>query len=158
MLVGHRVVCYEDATKDDVLAAHIVVAAFKTPRRMADGWSFPPLLEQLGLSGSALVGKVLVHLDDEYGAKTPRTEDNWRDYLYRSGRLSKPLGTGKRAQIPTDEPGYFRMTGSLENRKQLVLANSYGPKGMKSPHRKKQQAAKRAFINRLGTDLAVACG
>ena len=80
MLVGHRVVCYEDATKEDVLAAHIVVAAFKTPRRMADGWSFPPLLEQLGLSGSALVGKVLVHLDDEYGAKTPRTEDNWRDY------------------------------------------------------------------------------
>ena len=80
MFAGQRVVCYEDATAADVRGAHVVVAAFRNPKRISDGWDFPPLLKRLGLSGSELVGKVLVHLDDEYGARNPRTEADWRNY------------------------------------------------------------------------------
>lgn len=80
MLVGHRVVCYEDATAADVRGAHIVIAAFKNPKAIAHGWTFPPMLERLGLSSSTLVGKVLVHLDDEYGARNPRSDADWRNY------------------------------------------------------------------------------
>lgn len=80
MFAGQRVVCYEDATAEDVRGAHIFVAALRTPKRMSDGWDFPPLLQRLGLSGTALAGKVLVHLDDEYGARNPRTEADWRNY------------------------------------------------------------------------------
>ena len=89
MFAGHRVVCYEAATVADVESAHVVVAAFKNPKRISDGWEFPvPLLERLGISSSYLVGKVLVHLDDEYGARSPRSEADWRAYcaLYTGWR------------------------------------------------------------------------
>ena len=81
MFAGHRVVCYEAATVDDVRQAHVVVAAFRTPKRTTDGWEFPnSLLKRLGIGGGMLVGKVLVHLDDEYGARNPRTDADWGAY------------------------------------------------------------------------------
>ena len=60
--------------------AHVIVACFKTPKRISDGWDFASLLGRLGLSNKEFVGKVLVHLDDEYGARNPRTEVDWRNY------------------------------------------------------------------------------
>jgi hypothetical protein len=89
MFAGHRVVCYETATVADVQSAQVVVAAFRNPKRISDGWEFPaPLLERLGISSKYLVGKVLVHLDDEYGARSPRTEADWQAYcaLYTGWR------------------------------------------------------------------------
>jgi hypothetical protein len=81
MFHGHRVVCYETATAFDVRGAHVVVAAFKNAKRIADGWDFQSaLLERLQISGKELMGKVLVHLDDEYGARTPRTQTDWQAY------------------------------------------------------------------------------
>jgi hypothetical protein len=81
MFSEQRMVCYEKATADDVRQAHVVVAAFRNPKRIADGWDFQPtLLERLQIGGNELIGKVLVHLDDEYGARTPRTEADWHAY------------------------------------------------------------------------------
>ena len=81
MLAGHRVVCHEAATMDDVRRAHIVVAALKNPKRVADGWEFQKsVVERLGISERELIGKVLVHLDDEYGARTPRSGLEWHSY------------------------------------------------------------------------------
>ena len=81
MFDGHRVVCYKAATLDDVKRAHVVVASFRNPKRISDGWDFQTtLLRRLGISGSQLVGKVLVHLDDEYGARNPRTDADWHAY------------------------------------------------------------------------------
>ena len=81
MFAGHELVCYEAASRHDVRRAHVLVAAFVTPKRVTDGWTFQKtLVARLGLDNSALVGKVLVHLDDEYGARTPRTLAEWRSY------------------------------------------------------------------------------
>ena len=81
MFSGHHVLCYEAATLDDVTRAQVIVAAFRNPKRILDGWDFPnTLLKRLGISSNALIGKVLVHLDDEYGARNPRTEADWRAY------------------------------------------------------------------------------
>lgn len=81
MFAGHRVVCHEAATRRDVRSAHILVAAFQNPKRIEDGWDFQrALLDRLGLERAELVGKVLVHLDDEYGARTPRKFAQWRSY------------------------------------------------------------------------------
>jgi hypothetical protein len=81
MFAGHHLVCYDEATVEDVRRAHVFVAAFRTPKHVSDGWEFPhSLLKRLRISGEMLLGKVLVHLDDEYGAKNARTEADWRDY------------------------------------------------------------------------------
>ena len=81
MFAGHHVVCYEAATVDDVRRAHVVVAAFKNPKRVGDGWEFQKsMVERLGMSSRELMGKVLVHLDDEYGARTPRSDSEWHHY------------------------------------------------------------------------------
>ena len=85
MFEGHRLVCYERATADDVRRARVVFALFKTARRQADGWDFATLLlPRLGLEPSIFAGKVLVHLDDEYGARRPKSEaevePKWRMY------------------------------------------------------------------------------
>ena len=80
MFAGQEVLCYEAATAEDVRRAHVIVACFKTPKRISDGWDFASLLGRLGLSNKEFVGKVLVHLDDEYGARNPRTEVDWRNY------------------------------------------------------------------------------
>ena len=81
MFGGHRVVCYEHATIADVHEAHVIVAAFRNPKRITDGWDFSKsLLEKLAIDGKSLVGKVLIHLDDEYGARNPRTEADWNTY------------------------------------------------------------------------------
>ena len=81
MFAGQRFVCYASATAEDVRRAHVVVAAFRTPKRISDGWEFATsLLPRLQLAPDVLVGKVLVHLDDEYGARNPRSEADWRAY------------------------------------------------------------------------------
>ena len=64
MFAGQEVLCYEAATAEDVRRAHVIVACFKTPKRISDGWDFASLLGRLGLSNKEFVGKVLVHLDD----------------------------------------------------------------------------------------------
>ena len=89
IFAGHRVLCHEAATAEDVRAAEVVAASFVNPKRSADGWELQKtLLDRLGLSGRALVGKVLVHLDDEYGARTPRVPADWVTYcsLYAGWR------------------------------------------------------------------------
>jgi len=81
MFQGHHVLCYEAATVNDVRRAHVVIAAFRNPKRTNDGWDFPTsLLRPLGIGSEMLVGKVLIHLDDEYGARNPRTNADWRAY------------------------------------------------------------------------------
>jgi len=89
MFAGHRVVCHESATKQQVQQAQVIVAAFSNPKRAGDGWEFQrSILERLQIDATELVGKVLVHLDDEYGARTPRKPAEWRTYcaLYTGWR------------------------------------------------------------------------
>ncbi len=85
MFAGHRLVCYEDATATDVRRAQVLFGRFRSASRPSDGWDFDvQLLPRLGLDASALRGKVLVHLDDEYGARRPKrvseVEPTWRTY------------------------------------------------------------------------------
>ena len=81
MFSGHRIVCHETATEDDVHRAHVVVAAFQNAKNMDDGWDFQrAVLDRLKLGASVLLGKVLVHVDDEYGARTRRSLAQWRSY------------------------------------------------------------------------------
>jgi len=78
-------------------------------------------------------------------------EENWRDFLYKSGNLPKPViakasrrsdadsddglggGDGQAAAAAglDDGLGYLKMTGSLENRKSMILSVSHGPHGAK---------------------------
>ena len=70
MFAGHWLVCYEDATATDVRRAQVLFGRFRSASRPSDGWDFDAqLMPRLGLDASALRGKVLVHLDDEYGAR-----------------------------------------------------------------------------------------
>ena len=82
MFSGHRLVCNEVATADDVHRAQVVVAAFSNAREKRWGWEFQKsLLQRLALGSAALAGKVLVHIDDEYGARTkPHATDDWSVY------------------------------------------------------------------------------
>ena len=81
LFAGHRIVCNEVATVDDVRDAQVLVAAFKNPRNKREGWEFKrSILQRLHLSDGHLSGKVLVHIDDEYGARRKQTDSDWSVY------------------------------------------------------------------------------
>jgi hypothetical protein len=81
MFSGHRIVCYDAATVEDVQQAQVVVAAFANAREKRVGWEFhKSLLHRLGLGSSSVMGKVLVHIDDEYGARRRQSEEDWSVY------------------------------------------------------------------------------
>lgn len=81
MFAGHRFVCNRVATAEDVREAQVLVAAFKNPREKREGWEFTTsILRRLQLTERDVAGKVLVHLDDEYGARRRQTDADWAVY------------------------------------------------------------------------------
>lgn len=88
---GSQLVCYDAATEADVWRADVIVAAFANPHKPKSGFStHTELFPRLGLQPEeakmrqALRLKVLVHIDDEYGARTPmiaaQAEEMCRQY------------------------------------------------------------------------------
>ena len=70
MFAGHEIVCFSKATVDDVQRAAVVVDTFVNHRDRAAGLSVSSLvLNRLNLPASVLYGKVLVHINDEYGGR-----------------------------------------------------------------------------------------
>ena len=88
---GSQLVCYDAATEADVWRADVIVAGFANPHKPKAGLSsHTDLFPRLGLQPEeaklrrALRQKVLVHIDDEYGARTPmiaaQAEEMCRQY------------------------------------------------------------------------------
>ena len=70
MFAGHEIVCFSKATVDDVQRAAVLVDTFVNHRNRAAGLSVSSLvLNRLNLPASVLHGKVLVHINDEYGGR-----------------------------------------------------------------------------------------
>lgn len=70
IFAGHEIVCFSKATVEDVQRAAVLVDTFANHRNRAAGLSVSSLvLKRLNLPASVLHGKVLVHINDEYGGR-----------------------------------------------------------------------------------------
>ena len=70
IFAAHDLVCFADATAETVQRAAVVVDTFLNHRNRPAGLSAPvALLKRLHLESDALHGKVLVHINDEYGGR-----------------------------------------------------------------------------------------
>ena len=70
IFAGHEIVCFSKATIEDVRRAAVLVDSFVNHRNRPEGLSVKSLLlKRLGLPYDVMRGKVLVHINDEYGGR-----------------------------------------------------------------------------------------